>query len=129
MLMILESVLTLLFEEYMREKVLLVIAQINLLLCQVTDMLDLIQLDQGKFRVRWETFSPRDAFHFVLNMFTKQSQIQSSGLELQEIEDALPDRLVGDSTRFKQVLINMIKNALKFSKGHIIRIKASFDRQ
>ena len=75
MLMILESVLTLLFEEYMREKVLLVIALINLLLCQVTDMLDLIQLDQGKFKVRRETFSPRDAFNFVLNMFTKQAQL------------------------------------------------------
>ena len=52
MLMILESLLTLLFEEYMRDKVLLVIAQINLLLCQVTDMLDLILMDQGKFKVR-----------------------------------------------------------------------------
>ena len=45
MLMVLESLLTVLDNEFMREKVLMVIAQINLLLCQVTDMLDLILLD------------------------------------------------------------------------------------
>ena len=45
MLMVLESLLTVLQSEFMREKVLMVIAHINLLLCQVTDMLDLILLD------------------------------------------------------------------------------------
>ena len=82
MLMILESLLTLLFEEYMRDKVLLVIAQINLLLCQVTDMLDLILMDQGKFKARQETFSPRDAFNFVLNIFAKQAQLQKTTILL-----------------------------------------------
>ena len=73
MLMVLESLLAALHNEIMREKVLMVIAQINLLLCQVTDMLDLILLDQGKYRERKETFSPYKAFNFVLDIFAKQA--------------------------------------------------------
>ena len=39
----------------------------------------------------------------------------------------LPETLYGDELRLKQVLINIVKNALKFTIGGIIRIVAAFD--
>ena len=42
-------------------------------------------------------------------------------------EVPLPDQLQGDELRFKQVLINLIKNAIKFTKRGYIRILAAYD--
>ncbi len=41
----------------------------------------------------------------------------------------LPDRLYGDQIRLKQILVNLVKNAMKFSRAHPIRILSSYDHQ
>ena len=52
---------------------------------------------------------PGDVFRYVLS-----------------IEKELPDKLVGDHVRLKQVLVNLIKNAIKFSPRKDICIKAAY---
>ena len=42
-------------------------------------------------------------------------------------EEPLPRRLLGDQHRLKQILINLVKNSLKFALGGVIRIYMSFD--
>ena len=44
-------------------------------------------------------------------------------------EEPLPDQLIGDHIRMKQVLINLIKNVLKFTHSGQIIIKAAYDDQ
>ena len=53
-LMILETILLKELDVYLREKLLIVIAQINLLICLVQDMLDFKLIDSGKFMIRRE---------------------------------------------------------------------------
>ena len=41
----------------------------------------------------------------------------------------IPKYLVGDQIRLKQVLVNLVKNAMKFSTRNTIKIKAAYDRE
>ena len=45
----------------------------------------------------------------------------------QEINSKLPDFLLGDQIHLKQVLVNLTKNALKFSQGKQIKIRAKYE--
>ena len=42
---------------------------------------------------------------------------------------SLPDYMFGDEIRLKQILINLVKNALKFTKKGWIKIVASYDKE
>ena len=69
--MLLETVLQSIAKEALRETIHVVIAQVNLLLCLVTDMLDLKMLEQDKFIARKENFYPVETFKFVLSIFAQ----------------------------------------------------------
>ena len=55
--------------------------------------------------------------------------IQSNDEQLDDELDSLPKQLIGDHLRLKQVLVNLIKNALKFSYGKPVRVKTSYSRE
>ena len=127
-LMILETVLQNLAKEALRETICVVISQVNLLLCLVTDMLDLKLLEQGKFVARKETFKIADVFHFVFKIFEFQAKLQASTIVFEtKGSTPLPDSLIGDQIHLKQVLVNLIKNALKFSQRQEIKIQAKYE--
>ena len=126
--MILETVLQNLAKEALRETICVVISQVNLLLCLVTDMLDLKLLEQGKFVARKETFKIADVFHFVFKIFEFQAKLQASTIVFEtKGSTPLPDSLIGDQIHLKQVLVNLIKNALKFSQRQEIKIQAKYE--
>ena len=50
-----------------------------------------------------------------------------TSMDLRIREEQFPDQLVGDQIRLKQVLINLTKNALKFTVGGTIKIVAAYD--
>ena len=68
-LMILESLLGRMIDKTTRSKILVLITQINLLLCLVNDILDMKMIDQDQFISRNETFNPTEVFNFIMSIF------------------------------------------------------------
>ncbi len=84
------------------------------LLTLLNDILDFSKIEAGKFKIESQPFSLRAMFHEALKPLSLRAF--EKDLELAcDISADVPDELVGDTVRIKQVLTNLIGNAIKFT--------------
>ena len=88
----------------------------------ISDILDFSKIEAGKIELE-NTIFRLDTLLQDLNE-TFQYQAREKGLELVVEDDHLPDYLVGDPGRLRQVLVNLVGNALKFTESGSVRIEA-----
>jgi len=93
------------------------------LLQLINDVLDLSKLESGKMVIKPELTDVRELVSSVLHTF--DVTVRSSDVELKEEYGALP-LLEVDPQRIRQILFNLIGNAVKFTEHGEIRVKASF---
>ncbi|MDO1528174.1 ATP-binding protein [Fulvimonas sp. R45] len=87
----------------------------SLLLKLVNDALDLARIEVGKLVLEPTPFDPRALAWDVARLEQAQAQAKGLALDLQ-LDESLPARLLGDALRIKQVLFNLVNNALKFTE-------------
>lgn len=89
------------------------------LLRVINDILDLSKIEAGKMRLEEVPFSIRDCTHEIVQILSFTSN--DKGLIINKrIDDSIPDFLVGDPVRIRQVLMNFGGNAVKFTeKGQV----------
>lgn len=127
-LMILESLYTKVVDQAIRRTIMVVISEVNLLICLVNDLLDLKFIENAQYVAKQEEFTVKSVFQFILTMFAQQATLQKSTIKLEAAQDGvLPETLIGDKLRLKQVMVNLVKNAFKFGKGKDVKISASYD--
>ncbi|PZE20238.1 ATP-binding protein [Paenibacillus xerothermodurans] len=85
------------------------------LLAILNDILDLSKIESGKMRVSEELFHLRSFVQETQDLFQLEARRKSLDLSV-EIDPALPEYLVGDEARLKQILMNLIGNAVKFTE-------------
>jgi signal transduction histidine kinase/DNA-binding response OmpR family regulator len=92
----------------------------NGLLSLLNDLLDFSKIESGKLELESIPFDLRQLLDEVVAMF--QAPISEKQLDLLlEVEDSVPRALIGDPTRIRQILVNLIGNAIKFTaKGEIL---------
>ena len=96
------------------------------LLAVINDILDFSKIESGNMELEMISFDLRDCIEGVLDLFS--SRAGSMGLDLvYEIQPDVPVRIVGDSQRLRQILVNLVGNAIKFThQGEIfIDVKIS----
>ena len=110
-------------------------------------MIDLKMIKHNEFKLQKKTFSPLEVLQFIMSLLSPQASDQRIEFSLKTVsasllnnlscvkrygdllETPLPDKLEGDEVRLKQVLINLVKNALKFTRRGYVRILAGYDEQ
>jgi len=85
------------------------------LLTLINDILDFSKIEAGKLEIEAINFSLRDSCADLLEPLTIRAE--QEGLVLtSDISAEVPDQLIGDPLRLRQILINLIDNGIKFTK-------------
>jgi two-component system, sensor histidine kinase len=93
------------------------------LLRMVDGVLDFTRVESGHMSVRVEIFSPRTLLEQVAALL--QRGAEEKGLALRcELAADLPERLVGDPLRLRQVVLNLLGNAVKFTERGAVTLRA-----
>jgi len=91
------------------------------LLNVINDVLDFSKIESGHMQLEEKSFDLRKCIGDVIHLFANKAREQGINL-VYEIDPVLPDRLIGDPLRLKQVLINLVNNALKFTPQGEVRL-------
>ncbi len=89
------------------------------LLSVINDILDFSKIESGKMQIESSPFSLEQCVEEALGLFS--AQVRAKGLEAAYlIAPDVPPHLIGDAMRLRQILVNLIGNAIKFTaKGEV----------
>ena len=87
----------------------------NNLLVLVNDLIDLSRIEAGHLVLFSESFNVEKMLRNIIQMLSRTAQCKQLELSL-DMADNLPDFLIGDQLRLQQILVNLVGNALKFTK-------------
>ncbi|WP_345979340.1 transporter substrate-binding domain-containing protein [Sulfurimonas sp. HSL3-2] len=91
------------------------------LLILINDILDLSKIESGKLEVIKSRTNVKKILQESINLFTLQAEQKGLSLEL-DIDEKMPEAVFTDQVRLKQILINLIGNALKFTDEGYIKV-------
>jgi len=92
----------------------------NALMTIINDILDFSKIDGGKLELERQPFDLRNCIEVSIDLVAAKAAERDLEL-IYFLEDDVPQVLVGDETRLRQVLINLLGNAVKFTeRGEVI---------
>ncbi|WP_394200897.1 PAS domain S-box protein [Shewanella waksmanii] len=92
------------------------------LLSTINDILDFSKIEAGQMSLQVQAFSPADVVAQVLQILAPKAHIKAVQLG-SFINRNVPDSLVGDQQKLRQVLHNLVDNAIKFSDSGCISVE------
>src|SRR5690606_22692323 len=83
------------------------------LLCLINDILDFSKIESGKLELETVSFDLRECLESAIDLVVPRAAEQRIDL-FYHIDTSLPHMLVGDPTRLRQILVNLLSNGVKF---------------
>jgi signal transduction histidine kinase/CheY-like chemotaxis protein/HPt (histidine-containing phosphotransfer) domain-containing protein len=98
----------------------------NGLMSVLNDILDFSKIEAGKMELREETCRVRALVDEVTELFAARAELR--GVELvAQVENEVPTQVEADTERIRQVLSNLVGNAVKFTESGRITVRASVE--
>jgi len=96
------------------------------LLTIINDILDFSKIEAGKLNLEQVAFSPAALLEGVVALFKARALEKHIDLSL-VMSGEVPDALLGDPTRIRQILLNLVDNAIKFTDRGKVELRACFE--
>jgi two-component system CheB/CheR fusion protein len=91
------------------------------LLALIDDLLDISQIESGHLRVESEPCSPAEIVSEVIDSLRAKAETKNLRIEMQST-GPIPAAVATDRLRLKQILVNLLDNAIKFSEHGVVRL-------
>jgi PAS domain S-box-containing protein len=98
----------------------MVLSSARHLLELINDVLDISKIEAGQLEVRSEPFILNDVIEEAVDLI--RPQLEQKGLTLHQLTPREPIELVSDPRRVKQILLNLLNNAIKFTEQGEVRL-------
>ncbi len=99
----------------------------KMLLTLINDILDLSKIKSGKMEIVNVSYETGELFSEIVNMIWIKAR--EKGLEFRlQVDPSMPSMLCGDEVRIKQVLINLLNNAVKYTKEGSVTLSVRCER-
>lgn len=99
----------------------------KMLLTLINDILDLSKIKSGKMEIVNASYETGELFSEIVNMIWIKAK--EKGLEFRlHVDPSMPSMLCGDEVRIKQVLINLLNNAVKYTKEGSVTLSVRCER-
>jgi PAS domain S-box-containing protein len=109
-----------------REYLEMVKSSADSLLTVINDILDFSKIESGKFEIDLIDFNLRECIEKAIKPMALRAQ--QKGLELAcHVKPEVPDILVGDPTRLRQIIINLVGNAIKFTAAGKVVVRVNLE--
>ena len=115
-------------EESHRDKVATIRRNGEYLLALLNDILDLSKIEAGKIEIRRQTLNTKKLIDEVQTLMELRAAEEGVPLAF-EWQAEVPEKFTADEVRVRQVLVNLIGNALKFTDEGQVRVEVSMDRE
>ncbi|MFO7752497.1 MAG: two-component regulator propeller domain-containing protein [Desulfobacteraceae bacterium] len=93
------------------------------LMVLLNDILDLSKVESGKLKIQNSAFSIYSLFHEMEHIFSKKAEQKGIDFVL-ELHPHIPDMIVMDDVRLRQILLNLAGNAVKFTEDGYVKLSA-----
>lgn len=94
----------------------------------INDILDFSKIESGKLELIISDFNPRYLIEDIMKAFVYQNKKPDLQIRC-KINDQVPNVLHGDQLRLKQVIINLLQNAVKFTESGYVEVNADIYTQ
>ncbi|MDH4192021.1 MAG: response regulator, partial [Betaproteobacteria bacterium] len=96
------------------------------LLHLLNDILDFSKIEAGRLDLERSPYRPREVIADVIDMFSGRARAKGLALDA-SVDATVPESLWGDPYRVRQILVNLVGNALKFTERGEVAVRASLE--
>jgi len=100
----------------------------DMLLEVIDDILDLSKIEAGRLELEHIAFAPEQTIRSVIDLFRARTNAKCIALHM-EFDPQIPRALIGDPTHLRQVLFNLLGNAIKFTERGSVTLQVKLLQQ